>query len=185
MSTLKVNNLETLSGNNAITALGIDIDLQNITVPSGFPIKLDSITYKTRLSMPLSTGGAVPTKICDLGPYTKVRSDTHLYIQGFVCGRGNYSGEVHIGVRMGSSGTPIWGAYTYQSGNYMKLGVIIGRITDFTSTDETQLEFIVHSRGNNGTGERPFNTLSPNSSDEGRYPSDGSECTFNIIEVMP
>ena len=162
------------------------ITLSNLAgFPSGHVVKSASLVFATRTVMSGSTGGSVPTKICDLGTYTKIRSDTHLYIYAMLAGHGNNSGSVGLGIRMGPSGTVIYGSYTYDENNTNKLASVVGRITDYTLTTPTNVEFVTHSRGNSSTGEKPFNGFCPSNSDDNRNPSGGTESHVNIFEVMP
>ena len=175
-----------LGNTTVITESSGVVTLSNLAgFPSGHVVKSASLVFATRTPLGGTTGGSSPTKICDLGTYTKIRSDTHLYIHAMLAGFGNESGTCGLGIRMGPSGTVIYGYYTYDDNNTSKLASVVGRITDYTLTTPTNVEFVTHARGNSATAEKPFDVLCPSSDDDNRNPSGGTESHVNIFEVMP
>ena len=129
---------------------------------------------------------------CDFGNFTKKLSSSTLCFQGFIACWGNAAGAITMNLKLGAthanyvvsggtgSGYPI-AHYQYTNVSYYKIITISVTITNHSGTGSTNV--LVGHRSANGSGDRPFERLNPNASDDARIENSMGGSTISIWEM--
>ena len=130
---------------------------------------------------------------CDFGNFDKKLSSSTICFQGFIACWGNYAGAITMNLQIGAThsnyiisggtgtGYPI-AHYSYNDNGYYKLIVISGAITSHSGTGSTNV--LVGHRSANGSGDRPFERLNPNASDDARIENSMGGSSLSIWEIL-
>ena len=156
--------------------------ISNSVFPSGTIVKITDFFNNTKVT--ISASSTVTFLTFSL---TKLRTDTSLIITGQIPGRGNYSHW--IGLWADWNGTKVWNGISYTNETSTRDGnepmTIHYNTKIVTASSGTANLTVGYTPGNGATGERPFNTMHPDTATDARINGNGSVGShFTIFEVI-
>jgi hypothetical protein len=137
--------------------------------PTGMPLAINVISSATRTSPSTSNRTTIIT-----GTFTKLRSDTVIRATSTVFGAGYYSGNCGVGLVLDfGTATERWDygmAYQYDGAwsATQQTTIVFGQAQWTSVAAGSHTMSFGWNVADGGTGNRPFNILNPNSSDDVR-----------------
>ena len=146
-------------------------------------VNWQAFTTNNRATMATTTSNSNSREtLWSVGNYNKLHGSSQLVIFGFITGYGDRSGALKTHVKFGST-EYLWGwNYQYSNMNYVRNASIHITLTGHTTTGSQSLQLLYS--GNGSSGERPFTTFCPNSSDDSRIGSE-SLSRLTVLEILP
>ena len=159
-------------------------------------INFAKLSNNTRATCPASSGSD-SIVLLNFGNYNKQEANSILHITGFVHGWGDNSGAVWLWMEYGyapgtsgasttSDGTKMIpsAVYKYAGDGYAQVIYINGYLSGHTTTGTQNMGLMIRS-GDTANNEKPFNTVNPSNSDDGRLGSIANlGSTINIMEIL-